>query len=427
MGRAMTSEDAVWQLVPRARRIVVKVGTSTLTREGRLRPSKFTALARDVARLMAGGRQVVLVSSGAIAVGAHRLGWSHKGESVRQKQAAAAVGQIGLVELYQRRFARHGHHVAQILLTRTGLQDRERFLNARHTMLELLRLGVVPIVNENDTVATEEIRFGDNDNLAATIVNAVEADLLVILTDVEGLYERAPEPGRPHPPLIRTVERITPRVARAAAGAGTRFGSGGMITKLEAARSAARSGAATVLCHGRIGGVLEKLVAGERHGTLFAPGERLSSRKHWLAFTSRTRGRIVIDEGAVRALVQRGRSLLPAGILRVEGEFGIGDSVSCVSETSHEVARGLAAYASKDVSRLAGLSTREIERVLGYSHGDEVIHRDDLVLVPGLQPEPDKDPEGTASETDRGGSTGSTKTSKKTSSKKTSKEETRAR
>lgn len=378
------TQDSAWELVPRARRIVVKVGTSTLAREGQLRPAKFTGLARDVARVMADGRQVVIVSSGAIAVGAHRLGWSHTGESVRQKQAAAAVGQIGLVELYQRRFSRHGHQVAQILLTRSGLQDRERFLNARHTMLELLRLGVIPIVNENDTVATEEIRFGDNDNLAATIVNAVEADLLVVLTDVDGLYERAPQPGQPRPSLIQTVERVTPAVARAASGAGTRFGSGGMITKLEAARNAARSGAATVLCHGRIGGVLEKLMAGERHGTLFAPGERLKSRKHWLAFTARPRGRIVIDDGAVRALVQRGRSLLPAGILRVEGEFRIGDSVSCVSEASHEVARGLVAYTAKDVSRLAGRPTREIEQVLGYSHGDEVIHRDDLVLLPDL-------------------------------------------
>jgi glutamate 5-kinase len=376
----MTSESA-WQIVPRARRIVLKVGSSTLTRDGQLRPAKFSALARDVSNVIAGGRQVVVVSSGAIAVGARRLGWNHAGESVRQKQAAAAVGQIGLVELYQRRFANLDRQVGQILLTRSGLQDRERFLNARHTMLELLRLGVVPIVNENDSVATEEIRFGDNDNLAATIVNAVEADLLVILTDVEGLYERAPERGQPRPPLIRTVEKITPTIARAASGAGTRFGSGGMITKLEAARSAARSGAATILCHGRIGGVLEKLMAGEVHGTLFAPGERLKSRKHWLAYTAKTRGRIVIDDGAVRALTRRGRSLLPAGIVQVEGNFEIGDSVSCVNARDEEVARGLVAYSAEDVGRLAGRSTREITQVLGYSNGDEIIHRDDLVSL----------------------------------------------
>jgi glutamate 5-kinase len=375
------TEERAWQIVPRARRIVLKVGSSTLTREGRLRPEKFTALARDVARVLETGRQIVVVSSGAIAVGAHRLGWSHTGESVRQKQAAAAVGQIGLVELYQRRFARRERPVAQILLTRSGLMDRERFLNARHTMLELLNLGVVPIVNENDTVATDEIRFGDNDNLAATIVNAVEADLLVILTDVDGLYERAPEPGQPIPPLIRTVERITPAIEQAASGAGTRYGSGGMITKLEAARSAARSGAATVLCHGRIRGVLEKLMAGERHGTLFAPGERLKSRKHWLAFTTKPRGRIVVDDGAARAIRERGRSLLPAGILRIEGSFKIGDAVSCVNERNEELARGLAAYSADEVARLAGRSTREIEPVLGYSNGDEIIHRDDLVLL----------------------------------------------
>ncbi|MCR9094589.1 MAG: glutamate 5-kinase [bacterium] len=375
------TESNAWDLVPRAKRIVVKVGTSSLTRDGQLQPDRFTALARDVAALMKGGRQVVLVSSGAIAVGAHRLGWQHTGHSVREKQAAAAVGQIGLIELYQRRFGNLDRHVAQILLTRAGLEDRERFLNARHTMLELLRIGVVPIVNENDTVATEEIRFGDNDNLAATIVNAVAADLLVILTDVEGLYERAPQPGQPAPPLIRTVEEITPEIERAASGAGTRFGSGGMITKLEAAKNAARSGAATVLCHGRTKDVLQRLVAGEEHGTLFAPGNRLRGRKHWLAYTAKTRGRIVIDDGAVRALADRGRSLLPAGVLRVEGAFEIGDSVSCVNETGDEIARGLTVYSSEDVAKLAGLATKEIDRVLGYSNGDEIVHRDDMVVV----------------------------------------------
>ncbi len=377
----MTDEDELWRIVPRAKRIVLKVGSSTLAREGRLRPKRFTTLARDVAATLAAGRQVVLVSSGAIAVGAHRLGWSQLGRSVREKQAAAAVGQIGLVELYQRRFARLGHTVGQILLTRSGLEDRERFLNARHTMLELLRLGVVPIVNENDTVATEEIRFGDNDNLAATIVNAVEADLLVILTDVDGLYERPPVAGRPKPPLIRNVARITPAIERAASGAGTRFGSGGMITKLEAARSASRAGAATILCNGRHADVLQQLMAGERHGTLFAPQERLRGRKHWLAYTAKTHGRIVIDDGACRALRERGRSLLPAGVVRVEGAFSIGDSVSLVNERHQEVARGLVSYSGEDVARLAGQPTREIPRVLGYANGDEIVHRDDLVLI----------------------------------------------
>jgi glutamate 5-kinase len=339
---ALGPEEDAWKLVPKAKRIVVKIGSSTLTRDGHLRPNKFTALARDVSRLVEAGRQVVLVSSGAIAVGARQLGWSHAGESIREKQAAAAVGQIGLIELYQRRFAKRGIQVGQVLLTRAGLEDRERFLNARRTMLELLRIGVVPIVNENDTIATEEIRFGDNDNLAATIVSAIDADLLIILTDVDGLYERAPEAGEPTPPLIRTVQKITPTIRKAASGAGTRFGSGGMITKLEAATNAARSGAVTVLCNGRTGGVLERLIDGQQYGTLFAPGERLKSRKHWLAFTAKTRGRIVIDAGAARALTHRGRSLLPAGISRVEGRFEVGDTVCCINDKGREIARGLA-------------------------------------------------------------------------------------
>ncbi len=376
----MGDEDS-WGLIPRAKRIVLKIGSSTITHDGRLRPRKFTAIARDVAALMEDGLQIVVVSSGAIAVGAHRLGWTHVGRTVREKQAAAAVGQIGLVELYQRRFARLDRTVGQILLTRTGLEERERFLNARHTMLELLRLGVIPIVNENDTVATEEIRFGDNDNLAATIVNVVEADLLVILTDVDGLYECAPEPGEPRPPLIRTVEKITPAIEASASGSGSRFGSGGMVTKLEAAQNAARSGAATILCNGKIDGLLQKIMKGERHGTLFSPGDRLRGRKHWLTFTAKPRGQIVIDEGAVRALQERGRSLLPAGILRVKGSFEIGDSVRLVNERGEEVARGLVGYSSGDVAKLTGQATKEINRVLGYSNGDEVIHRDDLVLI----------------------------------------------
>jgi len=224
----------------RARRIVVKVGSSILTNAGVLRARVFTHLARQVAELMDEGREVVVVSSGAIAIGSRALGWTQPGRSMPEKQAAAALGQIGLVELYQRRFAHHGKRVAQILVTRTDLEDRERFLNARHTLFTLLRLGVVPIVNENDTVATEEIRFGDNDNLSATIVNLVAADLLVLLTDVAGLYASPPSAKKPLPPLFDVVEAITPEIERAAQGSGHAFGRGGMVTKLEAAKSAAR-------------------------------------------------------------------------------------------------------------------------------------------------------------------------------------------
>jgi glutamate 5-kinase len=364
-----------------ARRIVVKVGSGVLSNQGALRLRVFTEIARQISELCDSGRQVVLVSSGSIAMGSRTLGWSHPGRSIPEKQAAAAVGQIGLSELYRRRFARYGKQVAQVLVTRSGLDDRERFLNARRTLVTLLSLGVVPIVNENDTVATEEIRFGDNDSLSATVVNLIAADLLLILTDVDGLHTRAPEPRRRKPPLYGVIESITPEIERAAGGSTSAFGRGGMVTKLAAARSAAHSGAATVLCNGTARDVITQVAAGEPVGTLFASGSRLASRKHWLAFTAHPRGRVVVDEGAVHALVERGRSLLPAGILDVEGSFGIGDPISCVDERDREFARGLAAYASADVNRIKGVSTRRITQLLGYSNGDEVIHRDDLVLL----------------------------------------------
>jgi len=375
------SDRSVREHARKAKRIVVKVGTSTLTRNGKLRPRKFGELARSISAVADTGREVVLVSSGAIAVGSHRLGWSHPGRSIPEKQAAAAVGQIGLVELYQRRFQQHGRTVGQVLLTKSGLDDRERFLNARHTLLQLLALGAVPIVNENDTVVTDEIRFGDNDNLSATIVNLIGAELLIVLTDVDGFYAQRPVPGRRKPRLIDVVEKITPEIEAAAEGSESSFGRGGMITKLAAARSAARSGAATVLCNGGRADIIERVVAGDPEGTIFLPGERLASRKHWLAFTTRTRGSLVIDEGAAKALCSGGRSLLPAGIVAVRGSFGIGDPVSCVDEQNEELARGLVAYTSSDVRRIMGGPTREIERLLGYSNGDEVVHRDDMVIL----------------------------------------------
>ena len=368
----------------RARRIVVKVGSSVLTRDGALRARIFSDVARQVSALGEQGREVVVVSSGAIAIGSRELGWEVPGRSIPEKQAAAAVGQIGLIEIYRRRFARHGRRVGQVLVTRTGLEERERFLNARHTLLTLLRLGVVPIVNENDTVATEEIRFGDNDNLSATVVNLVGADLLVILTDVDGLYDRPPSEAGARPPrLYDVVESIGAEIERAAQGSSSAFGRGGMTTKLQAAQAAARCGASTVLCNGSAKDVLLRVAGGERAGTLFLAGSRIASRKHWLAFTLGARGSLVIDEGAAKALVERGKSLLPAGIVEVRGKFGIGDPVSCIDPSGRELARGLVAYGSEEIRRIARRPAREIAQVLGYSNGDEVIHRDDLVLSEG--------------------------------------------
>jgi glutamate 5-kinase len=375
------SECDTRQALTAAKRIVVKVGSSTLTHNGALRVRKFGDLARQIAGLFDDGKQVVLVSSGAIAIGSRELGRELPGQSIPQMQAAAAIGQIGLLQLYRRRFREHGRKIGQVLLTRVGLMDRERYLNARHTLHELLELGVVPIVNENDTVATEEIRFGDNDNLSATLVNLIGADLLVILTDVDGLYSEKPVPGRRKPKLVKRVEKITPEIKQSARGSDNAFGRGGMITKLEAADTAGRSGAPTVLCNGSEKDVIRRVAAGEDLGTLILPGVRMSSRKHWLAFTNQTRGSLVLDDGAVRALTNGGRSLLPAGVTAVEGEFRIGDAVACLGVDGREIARGLSAYTSAEATLIKGLPTQEIGRVLGYSNGDELIHRDDLVLL----------------------------------------------
>jgi len=374
------TQSSVRPAAAEARRIVVKIGSSVLTRDGQLQSRVFGDISRQVSELFDAGREVAIVSSGAIAIGAKELGWNDSDRSIPEKQAAAAVGQIGLVEHYRRRFARRGRRVAQILVTRSGLADRERFINARHTLLELLRIGAVPIINENDTVATEEIRFGDNDNLSATVANLIGADMLIILTDVDGLYQKPPDEG-PKSKIFDVVERVTPEIESAAAGSTSAFGRGGMTTKLEAAQAAARCGSTTVLCNGRKRDVLLKVAAGESVGTIFTTGNRLASRKHWLAFTTRTHGKLVLDDGAVRAIAHRGKSLLPAGIVEVRGKFRVGDPVACVDSSGRTVARGLTAYASDAVERIARRPTREIAQVLGYSNGDEVIHRDDLVLL----------------------------------------------
>lgn len=365
-----------------SRRIVVKVGSSSLTENGKIREEIFTDLARQISALKSDGRDVILVSSGAVAAGSRALGWESAGNSVREKQAAAAVGQIHLMESYRREFEKFDTQIAQVLVTRTGLDNRERFINARHTLLHLLKLGVVPVVNENDAVSPEEIRFGDNDNLSATVLNLVSADLLIILTDVDGLHVTKPEGDQSKPALIEIVDEIDERVEAACGGSISTFGSGGMITKLEAARSARHSGAATVLCNSRETDVLLRVArAGENLGTLFLAGTKLKSRKHWLAFTTHPRGTLTLDDGAVQALLNNGHSLLPSGVSAVEGEFGVGDTVSCIDSNRNEIARGLIGYDAAAARLLAGASTQEIEKRLGYSTGNEIIHRDDLVLT----------------------------------------------
>jgi glutamate 5-kinase len=365
----------------RARRIVVKVGTSLLAPPtGGVHPRRFGELAREVAGILDSRREVVLVSSGAVGLGARRLELADPPESIPVKQAAAAVGQIDLCRRYERAFGRHGYRVGQILLTHAGLADRERFLNARHTLQALLAARVVPIVNENDSVATEELRFGDNDQLAAQVVNVTGAELLVLLTDTDGVFDRPPsEGGGARVPEIREV---TARVLRTTTREGSSLGSGGMRAKLEGARTAARFGVPTVIADGRSRGTLARILAGEEVGTLIhGAASRLSSRKHWIAYSLKPRGSVRLDAGAVSALLEGGRSLLPIGVVEVAGRFSVGDPVSCVGPDGEEIARGLIAYNRAELEVIKGHRTSRIQELLGFSNGPAIIHRDDLVLL----------------------------------------------
>ena len=367
----------------RAKRIVVKVGTGTLTdAAGRFDRQNCNRLAAELAEA-SGGRRLVVVSSGAVALGAERLGLERtrgKPWDIPTKQACAAVGQPHLMAAWGDALGAHGRKVAQVLLTAEDLASRKRFLNARRTFERLLDAGVVPVVNENDTVAVEEIKVGDNDTLAALVAGCVEADLVAMLTDVEGLFDR--DPAQPGAALVEDVGRITAEVERMAGGAGSERSVGGMATKVKAARRLSTQGVTTALLSGRRPGALAALLRGERVGTVFAPGEeRLTSRKGWLAAAARGKGVILVDAGARRALVDQGRSLLPSGVRGVEGHFGVGDPVDIAVERARPFARGLAGYAADELRRIAGLKTSEIEGALGYKYLDEVIHRDDLVVL----------------------------------------------
>ncbi|MEK6807282.1 MAG: glutamate 5-kinase [Pseudomonadota bacterium] len=363
------------------RRWVIKAGSSLVTAKGQgLDHAVIADWAAQISALRKSGVEVVLVSSGAVAEGMARLGLKKRPESLHELQAAAAVGQMGLVQAYETAFKAHGLHTAQVLLTHEDVSDRGRYLNARSTLKTLLALGVVPVINENDTVATDEIRLGDNDTLAALAVNLIEADLLVILTDQDGLYDADPR-NNPNAKLLHEADLSDPKLEAMATSGKGELGRGGMRTKLIAAQWAARSGAATVIVHGRLSDALGKIAVGATVGTLLKPAQNpMAARKRWIAGQHQLRGTLHLDAGAARVLREQGKSLLPVGVTRVDGEFSRGDLVSCLDTEGREVARGLTNYGAEDASKIIGAPSREIAARLGYAGEPELIHRDNLAL-----------------------------------------------
>ena len=365
-----------------ARRIVVKVGSSLVTNEGRGVDAQAVGnWCRQMAMLASQGREVVMVSSGAIAEGMKRLGWAARPKEIHELQAAAAVGQMGLAQIYESKLREHGMGSAQVLLTHADLADRERYLNARSTLLTLLGLKVIPVINENDTVVNDEIKFGDNDTLGALVANLVEADALVILTDQKGLYSADPRRD-PNARFIDEAQAGAPELEQMAGGAGSSIGKGGMITKVLAAKRAAKSGASTVIAWGREPDVLVRLAAGETIGTaLLAPTQKMAARKQWMADHLQMRGTVVVDDGATSKLRDGGKSLLPIGVIEVTGDFHRGDVIAVRSLAGVEIARGLANYSSSEARLIARKPSTEFERLLGFTGEPEMIHRDNLVLT----------------------------------------------
>ena len=369
-------------LLLNSKTLIVKVGSSLVTNNGAgLDRAAIAAWATQISKLVKQGKQVVLVSSGAIAEGMQRLGWKQRPVEVNELQAAAAVGQMGLVQMYESCFAEHGLHTAQILLTHDDLRDRKRYLNARSTLKTLLDLNVIPIINENDTVVTEEIRFGDNDTLAALVANLIEADALVILTDQQGLYSADPRKDK-DAKFINFETAGNVALEQMAGGAGSIVGTGGMLTKILAAKRAANSGAHTIIASGREADVLVRLSAGEAIGThLKSTQIKTIAKKQWLADHLRVGGKLVLDAGAVKVLKTDGKSLLSIGVIEVQGQFERGDVVACINEAGIEVARGIVNYNSADTSRIKRKASSEIEKILGYVEESELIHRDNLIVI----------------------------------------------
>ncbi len=364
-----------------AKRWVVKIGSSLITDvNSGINVRRIERWAEQMASLKHQGTEFVIVSSGSIVEGLKRLGWKKRPHEIHLLQAAASVGQMGLVRHYEAAFEKHGFRTAQILLTNADLSNRARYLNARNTLRTLLELGIVPIVNENDTVVNDEIRLGDNDTLAGMVVDIVDAELLAILTDQDGLYDRDPRTDS-NASLVQTADSLDTSL-RKMAGPGTTYGRGGMRTKIEAARRAARSGAATIIASGLNARQLEEIKSGEFTGTLLVPKEgKMAARKRWLAGRVRESGTLVLDDGAVEALTNHGRSLLPVGVQKVFGHFDRGDLVICKSQQHHEIAKGLVNYNSEESDRLKGQHTDRIKELLGYVGEHELIHRDNMVVV----------------------------------------------
>jgi glutamate 5-kinase len=368
------------ELLAQVKRVVIKVGSGVLVGNDGVDPAIIGALVADLCELIDQDYEVLLVSSGAVAAGKGDLGIVGRPPTIPLKQAAAAIGQGRLMRFYKDAFRVCGRRVAQILLTRDDLANRRRFLNARNTLMTLLEYGVIPIINENDTVVVDEIRFGDNDHLSALVTNLAEADLLVILSDVDGLYDSNPRTN-PRARLIAKVEQVTPEIEAMAGGVGSEVGTGGMATKIEAAKLASLYGVSTVIVNGRQPRVLPRLFAGEELGSWFLPAvDRLTARKHWIAFTKKPRGRLLVDEGARHALVDKGKSLLPSGITVIEGSFERGDAVRLCDPEGREFARGVINYSQAELTRIQGRNSQDIEGLLGYQYGAEVVHRDNLVL-----------------------------------------------
>lgn len=377
----MTQLEHKKPILARARRVVVKIGSQILSSKDGIEEARLRGLVRQLAELQSAKRQVVVVSSGAVAAGMTQLGWSERPKTIPEKQALAAVGQIKLMALYERSFARFDKKVAQVLLTAADLANRQRYINAKHTFHMLLDASIIPIVNENDTVAVEEMKFGDNDHLSALVATLLEADLLVILSDVEGVYDKDPR-AHDDAQLLSLIEEA--RGLRQAIGGASvsSVGTGGIATKLAAAEEAAAAGIPTIIASGLLSGVLEKVFdPGQATGTLILPDEKhLRRKKHWIGFNLKPAGTIVVNEGAFQALVDKKKSLLPAGVEKVEGEFGVGDCVR-IDFQGKEFARGLVNYGEAELNRIKGLHTSKIEKVLGYKAHDEVVHRDDLVIL----------------------------------------------